>query len=305
MSKLLVTAVVVVALAANVCYASGLKLVRYGPPGAERPGLVDDAGRIRDLSALLSDIDGDALAPTSLKRIAATPSADLPLVTGNPRLGSPVTGVGKIIAVGFNYKDHIAETSAALPSEPVLFMKATSALSGPFDDILMPRGGVALDYEAELAIVIGSKAQYVHEANALDYVAGFAVGHDVSERRFQSARGGQFVKGKSADTFAPLGPWLVTTDAIDDVQNLQIWSIVNGEKRQNSNTRYMIFSAAHIVSYVSQFMTLNPGDLIYTGTPAGVGAAQKPPAFLKPGDVVQVGIEGLGEQRQTVTPPQD
>lgn len=302
MLKLLVATLTVVALAANVS-AAGLKLVRYGPPGAEKPGLVDDAGEIRDLSAHLADIDAGALSPESLKRIAALTAADLPLVVGNPRLGSPIRSAGKIIAVGFNYKDHIKETSAALPSEPLLFMKASSALSGPFDDILMPRGGVALDYEAELAIVIGSKAQYVEEANALDYVAGFAVGHDVSERRFQSARGGQFVKGKSADTFAPLGPWLVTTDAIDDVQNLKIWSIVNGDKRQDSNTRHMIFSAAHIVSYVSQFMTLNPGDLIYTGTPAGVGAAQKPPAFLKPGDVVQVGIEGLGEQKQTVAPP--
>ncbi|MCZ6642132.1 MAG: fumarylacetoacetate hydrolase family protein [Gammaproteobacteria bacterium] len=305
MPKRLVTAVAVLALAANVCNAAGLKLVRYGPPGAERPGLVDATGKIRDLSAHLSDIEGDSLSPESLERIAALASDDLPLVDGNPRLGSPVSGVGKIIAVGFNYRDHVAETSAALPSEPVLFMKANTALSGPFDDILMPRGGVALDYEAELAIVIGSKAQYVDEANALDYVAGFAVGHDVSERVFQGARGGQFVKGKSADTFAPLGPWLVTTDGIADVQDLKIWSIVNGDKRQDSNTRYMIFSAAHIVSYVSQFMTLNPGDLIYTGTPAGVGAAQKPPAFLKPGDVVQIGIEGLGEQRQTVAPPRE
>jgi 2,4-diketo-3-deoxy-L-fuconate hydrolase len=224
----------------------------------------------------------------------------LPLVEGEPRLGAPIARAGKIVAVGFNYRDHAEETNTPIPAEPVLFMKAATALSGPFDPVIAPRGATALDYEVELAVVVGRTARYVSEADALAHVAGFAVGHDVSERVFQNGRGGQFVKGKSADTFAPLGPYLVTPGAINDVQNLAIFSEVNGERRQSSNTRHMIFGATFIVAYVSQFMTLEPGDVIFTGTPSGVGAAMRPPSFLKPGDVVTLGIDALGVQRQTI-----
>ncbi len=228
--------------------------------------------------------------------------ATLPLVEGEPRIGLPVAGTSKIIAIGFNYKAHASEMTTELPKEPLVFMKAVSALHGPYDPVQTPIASHKLDYEAELVIIIGRKAQYVSEEDALDYVAGFAVGHDVSEREFQRERGGQFVKGKSADTFAPIGPWMVTPGAVADVQKLKIWSKVNGETRQNASTGDMIFGAATIVSYVSQFMTLKPGDAIFTGTPAGVGAGMTPPTYLKPGDVVEIGIEGLGVQKQIVLP---
>ncbi len=281
---------------------ANLKIVRFGPAGQEKPGLVDASGQLRDLSAHVADITPDVLSDESLERIAAIPLDQLPVVQGEPRLGVPLTGIGKIIAVGFNYVNHAAEMQVELPTEPLIFMKATSALTGPFDDVIQPRNGVKLDYESELVVVIGKRAQYVSEADVFDYIAGYAVGHDVSERAFQRERGGQFTKGKSADTFAPLGPWLVTRDSIKDVQNLSIWSEVNGEMRQQGNTADMVFGVAKIVSHLSEFMTLYPGDVIYTGTPAGVGDGMVPPVYLKPGDVVRLGIEGLDEQRQTIVP---
>ena len=282
--------------------SANLKIVRFGPAGQEKPGLVDASGQLRDLSAHVADITPDVLSDASLERIAAIPMDQLPIVQGEPRLGVPLTGIGKIIAVGFNYVNHAAEMQVELPTEPLIFMKATSALTGPFDDVIQPRNGVKLDYESELVVVIGKRAQYVSEADVFDYIAGYAVGHDVSERAFQRERGGQFTKGKSADTFAPLGPWLVTRDSIQDVQNLSIWSEVNGEMRQQGNTADMVFGVAKIVSHLSEFMTLYPGDVIYTGTPAGVGDGMVPPVYLKPGDVVRLGIEGLDEQRQTIVP---
>ena len=281
--------------------AEALHLVRYGPAGAERPGLIDAEGRVRDLSAHVTDLAGPALA--ELDALSALDPERLPLVEGAPRLGVPVAGVRKIIAMGFNYADHAAESDVELPTEPLLFSKAITALSGPFDEVVMPRGTTKLDYEAELVIVIGKEARYVSEADALDHVAGFAVGHDVSERAFQRERGGQYVKGKSADTFAPVGPWLVPTASVEDVQALSIRSKVNGDLRQDSNTRYMVFGAAFAVSYISRFMTLEAGDLIFTGTPAGVGAGMDPPVWLQAGDVVEVSIEGLGTQRQTIAGP--
>ncbi|MDO9319311.1 MAG: fumarylacetoacetate hydrolase family protein [Gammaproteobacteria bacterium] len=281
---------------------ANLKIVRFGPAGQEKPGLIDASGQLRDLSAHVTDITPDVLSDESLERIAAIPMDQLPIVQGEPRLGVPLTGIGKIIAVGFNYVNHAAEMQVELPTEPLIFMKATSALTGPFDDVIQPRNGVKLDYESELVVVIGKRTQYVSEADVFDYIAGYAVGHDVSERAFQRERGGQFTKGKSADTFAPLGPWLVTRDSIEDVQNLSIWSEVNGEMRQQGNTADMVFGVAKIVSHLSEFMTLYPGDVIYTGTPAGVGDGMVPPVYLKPGDVVRLGIEGLDEQRQTIVP---
>lgn len=281
---------------------ANLKIVRYGPAGQEKPGLVDASGQLRDLSAHVTDITPDVLSDESLERIAAIPMDQLPVVPGEPRLGVPLTGIGKIIAVGFNYVNHAAEMQVELPTEPLIFMKATSALTGPFDNVIQPRNGVKLDYESELVVVIGKRAQYVSEADAFDYIAGYAVGHDVSERAFQRERGGQFTKGKSADTFAPLGPWLVTRDSITDVQNLSIWSEVNGEMRQQGNTADMVFGVAKIVSHLTEFMTLYPGDVIYTGTPAGVGDGMVPPVYLQPGDVVRLGIEGLDEQRQIIVP---
>ena len=284
----------------QAAHADGLKLLRYGPVGAEKPGVLDSEGRIRDLSQHIEDIDPSTLA--MVPNLKGIDIAELPLVEGEPRIGLPVAGTSKIIAIGFNYKAHASEMTTALPKEPLVFMKAVSALHGPYDPVQTPRASRKLDYEAELVIIIGRKAQYVSKASALDYVAGYSVGHDVSEREFQRERGGQFVKGKSADTFAPIGPWLVTPDALADVQKLKIWSKVNGDMRQNASTEDMIFSAATIVSYVSQFMTLEPGDAIFTGTPAGVGAGMTPPTYLKPGDVVEIGIEGLGVQKQIVLP---
>lgn len=288
-------------LAANV-HAVELRLVRFGPVGEEKPGLVDGQGQVFDLSGHIDDITPEMLSDEGLARIAAIPRSELTLVQGEPRLGVPLTGISKIIAVGFNYVNHAAEMEVELPTEPLIFMKAISALSGPFDPIISPRGATKLDYESELVIVIGKKAQYVDEADVFEYIAGYTVGHDVSERAFQRERGGQFTKGKSADTFAPVGPYLVTRDMIKDVQNLRIWSEVNGESRQQGNTADMVFGVATIVSHLSQFLTLHPGDIIFTGTPAGVGDGMVPPVYLKPGDVVRVGIEGLDEQQQTVVP---
>ena len=280
-----------------------LKLLRYGPEGAEKPGLLDAQGRIHDLSAHIDDIAPETLSDAALEEIAQIPLSELPLVDGDPRIGVPVTGTGKIIAIGFNYVNHAAEMSVELPTEPLVFMKATSALTGPFDNVIQPRDANKLDYESELVVVIGRRAQYLSEEEVFDYIAGYTVGHDVSERAFQRERGGQFTKGKSADTFAPVGPYLVTRDHIDDVQNLSIWSEVNGEIRQQGNTTDMVFGIKEIVSHLSQFMTLYPGDLIFTGTPAGVGDGRVPPSYLQPGDVVRVGVEGLGFQRQVIVAP--
>ncbi|HCA36301.1 MAG TPA: 2-hydroxyhepta-2,4-diene-1,7-dioate isomerase [Gammaproteobacteria bacterium] len=282
---------------------AGVTLVRFGPEGSEKPGIIDAQGQLRDLSSHVSEITPETLSQASLDDIEAIPAGDLPLVTGNPRLGVPLTGIGKIVAIGFNYINHAAEMEVQLPEEPLTFMKATSALTGPFDEVIQPRNGRKLDYEAELVVVIGRRAQYISEDEVFDYIAGYTVGHDVSERAFQRERGGQFTKGKSADTFAPVGPYLVSGDQIDDIQNLSIWSEVNGEMRQQGNTADMVFGVKEIVSHLSQFMTLHPGDIIFTGTPAGVGDGMDPPQYLKPGDVVRVGIEGIGEQRQTIAAP--
>ncbi|MCH1598905.1 MAG: fumarylacetoacetate hydrolase family protein [Pseudomonadales bacterium] len=282
---------------------AGVTLVRFGPEGSEKPGIIDAQGQLRDLSSHVSEITPETLSQASLDDIEAIPPGDLPLVTGNPRLGVPLTGIGKIVAIGFNYINHAAEMEVQLPEEPLTFMKATSALTGPFDEVIQPRNGRKLDYEAELVVVIGRRAQYISEDEVFDYIAGYTVGHDVSERAFQRERGGQFTKGKSADTFAPVGPYFVSGDQIDDIQNLSIWSEVNGEMRQQGNTADMVFGVKEIVSHLSQFMTLHPGDIIFTGTPAGVGDGMDPPQYLKPGDVVRVGIEGIGEQRQTIAAP--
>ena len=280
-----------------------LKLLRFGPEGEEKPGLLDAQGRIHDLSAHIDDIGPETLSDAALEEIAQIPLSELPLVGGDPRIGVPVMGAGKIIAIGFNYVNHAAEMAVELPTEPLVFMKATSALTGPFDSVIQPRNAHNLDYESELVIVIGRRAQYLSEEDVFDYIAGYTVGHDVSERAFQRERGGQFTKGKSADTFAPVGPYLVTRDHVDDVQNLSIWSEVNGEMRQQGNTADMVFGVKEIVSHLSQFMTLYPGDLIFTGTPAGVGDGMVPPSYLQPGDVVRVGVEGLDFQRQVIAAP--
>lgn len=296
-------ALLLVLTAPCVLQAAEITLVRYGPAGSEKPGLIDGQGRIRDLSAHVADITPDMLSDAALDEIAQIPVNELPLVEGNPRLGVPLTGIGKIMAIGFNYVNHAAEMEVQLPTEPLLFMKANSALTGPFDSVIQPRNGHKLDYEAELVVVIGRRAQYISEAEVFDYIAGYTVGHDVSERAFQRERGGQFTKGKSADTFAPVGPYLVTRDNIDDVQNLSIWSEVNGEMRQQGTTADMVFGVREIVSHLSQFMTLYPGDIIFTGTPAGVGDGMTPPSYLKPGDVVRIGVENIGEQQQTIVAP--
>ena len=277
-----------------------MKLVRYGPKGEERPGLIDGAGVLRDLGRHVPDIAGDALSDAGLAMLRDLDPASLPEVGGDPRLGPCVGGVRKIACIGLNYSDHAAESGLPVPSEPIIFMKALSALSGPNDDIEQPRGSDALDWEVELAIVIGSRAKYVSEADAMNHVAGFCVTNDVSERSFQAKREGQWTKGKSHDSFAPLGPWLVTRDEIADPHDLDMWLDVNGERMQTGSTRTLIFGVPYLVSYVSQFMTLEPGDVIPTGTPPGVGMGMRPRRFLKPGDVVELGIAGLGRQRQTV-----
>lgn len=276
-----------------------MKLLRYGEPGAEKPGLLDADGVIRDLSARVADIGGAALEPASLAALAKLDPKSLPAVSGRPRIGACVAGVGKFICIGLNYSDHAAETGAAVPSEPVVFMKATSAIVGPDDDVLIPRGSEKTDWEVELGVVIGRKAKYVSEAEAMDYVAGYCVSHDVSERAFQAERQGQWTKGKSCDTFGPIGPWLVTKDEVKDPQDLKMWLKVNGETRQDGSTRTMVYGVAFLVSYLSQFMSLLPGDVISTGTPPGVGLGMKPPRYLKAGDVVELGVEGLGSQKQT------
>jgi ureidoglycolate lyase len=275
-----------------------MKLLRYGPAGQEKPGLLDRDGRIRDLSGAVRDIDGEALAPASLDRLRRLDPASLPLVSGTPRLGPCVGGVSKIVAIGLNYRLHAQEAGAAIPSEPIFFMKAPSSICGPNDDVIIPKGSEKTDYEVELGIVIGSLTRYVAVHDARKHVAGFCVVNDVSEREFQIERGGQWTKGKSADTFCPIGPWLVTADEVPDPGKLALWTEVNGERRQNSNTADLIFGVDHIVSYVSHFMTLMPGDVIPTGTPSGVGMGFKPPKFLKPGDRMRLSVEGLGEQNQ-------
>ena len=277
-----------------------MKLLRYGPVGQEKPGLLDAQGRIRDLSAHVADIAGDALLPERLARIAALDPQSLPVVPGNPRLGACVAGTGKFICIGLNYSDHAAETGAQVPTEPIIFMKATSAIVGPNDVVEIPRKSVKTDWEVELGVVIGKTAKYVSEQDALQHVAGYCVINDLSEREFQLERQGQWTKGKSADTFGPTGPWLVTRDEIPDPQHLPMWLEVNGVRRQNGSTATMVFGVARLVSYLSQFMSLRPGDIISTGTPPGVGLGLKPPVFLKPGDVMTLGIEGLGQQRQEV-----
>jgi 2-keto-4-pentenoate hydratase/2-oxohepta-3-ene-1,7-dioic acid hydratase in catechol pathway len=275
-----------------------MKLLRYGEPGAERPGLLDAEGRIRDLSGHVADVAGAALDPAALAQLSALDPATLPVVSGAPRLGPCVAGIGKFICIGLNYSDHAAESGLPVPDEPVIFMKATSAVSGPNDPVVIPRGSEKTDWEVELGVVIGRRAKYVPEAEALDYVAGYCVCHDVSERAFQIERSGQWTKGKSCDTFGPLGPWLVTRDEVPDPQALSLWLSVNGARVQDGSTGTMVFGVAALVSYLSRFMSLMPGDVISTGTPPGVGLGMKPPRYLKPGDVVELGIAGLGTQRQ-------
>ena len=277
-----------------------MKLLRYGEKGKEKPGLVDKSGQIRDLSAHIADLAGDAFSPASLSKIAALDPEKLPAVSGKPRIGSVVGGSPKFLAIGLNYSDHAHEVGMAIPAEPIVFMKANSSLCGPNDAVEKPRGSTKLDWEVEIAIIIGSRAKYVSEADALNYVAGYAVCNDVSERFFQIERLGQWTKGKSHDTFGPLGPWLVTKDEIADVQKLAMWCDVNGKRCQTGSTATMIFGIKKIVSYLSEIMTLMPGDVIATGTPPGVGMGMKPPKFLNVGDVVTMGIEGLGEQRQEI-----
>jgi 2-keto-4-pentenoate hydratase/2-oxohepta-3-ene-1,7-dioic acid hydratase in catechol pathway len=277
-----------------------MKLVRYGTKGAEKPGLIDKSGQLRDLSAHIRDLDGEAYSPASLRRLAEINPASLPAVAGNPRLGPPVTGISKFVAIGLNYSDHAKETNNPIPAEPIFFLKANTALSGPNDAVEKPRGSTKLDWEVEIAVIIGSRAKYVSEADAINHVAGYCICNDVSERNFQIDRPGQWTRGKSHDTFGPLGPWVATKDEIPNVQNLSMWLDVNGTRRQTGSTKTMIFSIAKCVSYLSQFLTLLPGDIITTGTPPGVGSGMKPPQFLNVGDVVTLGIEGLGEQRQEI-----
>ena len=279
-----------------------MKLLRYGPAGAEKPGLLDAEGAIRDLSGVVGDISGSVLTPDGLKKLAAIDVNTLPKVAGNPRLGTCVSGVGKFIGIGLNFADHAAETGNPLPSEPVFFMKATSCLVGPNDDVIKPKDSTMLDWEVELGFVIGKKASYVTEAEALDHIAGFCLVNDVSEREFQTKRpGGQWDKGKGCDTFGPVGPWLVTKDEIGDTGNLAMWLEVNGKRFQNGNSNTMVYKPAFLVAYLSRFFTLHPGDIVTTGTPPGVGLGQKPnPVFLNVGDMMHLGIDGLGEQRQTV-----
>ncbi len=276
-----------------------MKLVRYGRPGKEKPGLIDADGRLRDLSRKLRDINGDALAPASLKTLRGLKIDRLPVVRGKQRLGAPIAGIGKVIAIGLNYADHAAESGVAPPKEPVIFTKATSSITGPNDNVTIPRESQKSDWEVELAVAIGRTARYVPEEKALDYVAGYLICNDVSEREFQLERSGTWDKGKGCDGFCPLGPWLVTRDEVRDPQALDMWLDVNGERMQTGSTRTMIFGVAHLVSYVSRFITLLPGDVITTGTPPGVGMGKKPPRFLKAGDVMTLGIAGLGQQRQT------
>jgi 2-keto-4-pentenoate hydratase/2-oxohepta-3-ene-1,7-dioic acid hydratase in catechol pathway len=277
-----------------------MKLVRFGPPGREKPGIIDAEGRIRDLSKVVPDIADETLSAKGLAKIRKTKIDKLPLVRGTPRLGPCVGGTGNFIAIGLNYSDHAAEAGMPIPKEPIIFNKAPSCICGPNDDTMIPKDSTKLDWEVELAIVIGERARYLAKSKALDVVAGYCAANDVSERVFQIERSGQWTKGKGCETFGPLGPWLVTRDEIKDPQKLDMWLDVNGERKQTGNTRTMIFGVAHIVWYCSQFFVMEPGDVIVTGTPPGVGLGMKPPQFLKAGDVVRLGIAGLGEQTQKV-----
>jgi 2-keto-4-pentenoate hydratase/2-oxohepta-3-ene-1,7-dioic acid hydratase in catechol pathway len=280
-----------------------MKLVRFGPPGREKPGIIDEAGKLRDLSRIVDDIAGDALSPSGLAKIKKANLARLPLVKGKPRLGPCVGGTRHFIGIGLNYSDHAAEAGMPIPKEPIMFSKAPTCICGPNDDTIIPKESTKLDWEVELAIVIGRRAKYIAaEKEALNYVAGYCVCNDVSERFFQIERSGQWMKGKGCENFGPVGPWLVTRDEVKNPQKLDMWLDVNGERRQSGNTRTMIFSAAHIVWYCSQFFTMEPGDVITTGTPPGVGLGMKPPQFLKAGDTVRLGIAGLGSQTQKVVP---
>jgi 2-keto-4-pentenoate hydratase/2-oxohepta-3-ene-1,7-dioic acid hydratase in catechol pathway len=279
-----------------------MKLLRFGKPGAEKPGLLDSAGQLRDLSAVLTDIAGPSLLPASLDKLRQINPSTLPIVSGAPRLGPCVGSVGKFICIGLNYSDHAAESGMAVPVEPVVFMKATSAICGPNDNVVIPLNAKKTDWEVELGVVIGKEAKYVREEDSLSYVAGYCVVNDLSERAFQLEGTGQWVKGKSADTFGPIGPWLVTADEVPNPQNLRLWLDVDGRRYQNGATTTMIFGVAYLVSYLSRFMSLWPGDIISTGTPPGVGLGQKPPVYLRAGNVMTLGIEGLGQQRQLVVP---
>jgi 2,4-diketo-3-deoxy-L-fuconate hydrolase len=277
-----------------------MKLVRYGNPGAEKPGLVDADGQLRDLSAHIADVTGATISPQSLAKLAAIVPSSLPLVSGNPRIGPCVGQVGKFLCIGLNYADHAAETGASVPPEPVIFAKATSAIIGPYDDVVLPRGSVKSDWEVELGVVIGSQAKYVSEEEAEQCIAGYCVINDLSEREFQLERQGTWDKGKGCDTFGPIGPWLVTRDEVTGLDDLGMWLEVNGKRFQNGSTATMVYKPSFLISYISQFMSLQPGDIVSTGTPPGVGMGQKPPLFLKAGDVMELGVEGLGVQRQAV-----
>jgi 2,4-diketo-3-deoxy-L-fuconate hydrolase len=277
-----------------------MKLVRYGRAGAERPGIVDAEGKLRDLSCVIEDITPEIFQPAALKGLRGVKLARLPLVKGKPRLGCPLAGIGKIVCIGLNYTDHATEVGLPVPKEPTIFIKANSAISGPNDPIMRPMGAVKLDYEVELVAVIGKDARYVDEAKALGHMAAYCLMNDVSERAFQIEHGGGTTKGKSCDSFGPIGPWLVTADEVADPQGLAIWTTVNGERRQNGNTKDMVFPVRQLVAYLSRFMSLQAGDLVSTGTPAGVGHGAKPPRYLQPGDVVEMGIDGLGTQRHAV-----
>ncbi len=281
-----------------------MKLARYGAPGQERPAFVDRDGALRDLSAHIGDISGESIGPASLAALARLDPRSLPVVHAQPRIGPCVGSVGKFLCIGLNYSDHAAETGAVVPPEPVLFMKATSAISGPNDDVRLPRGSTKTDWEVELGIVIGTTAKYVTEADAAQYIAGYCVVNDISEREFQLERHGTWDKGKGCDTFGPIGPWLVTPDEVGDPADLSMWLDVNGHRYQDGSTATMVYKPAFLVSYISQFMTLLPGDVISTGTPPGVGMGQKPPVFLKAGDTIRLGVEKLGEQRQKVAADQ-
>jgi len=276
-----------------------MKLLRFGAPGQEKPGCLDSNGSIRDLSGVVADINGAILGADSLAKLKKLDLTTLPIVAGSPRIGPCVGNIGKFICIGLNYSDHAAEAGMAVPSEPILFMKATSAICGPDDAVEIPRGSVKTDWEVELGIVIGKTAKYISEADALSHVAGYCLINDVSEREYQVERGGTWDKGKGCDTFGPIGPWMVTADEVPDPQNLNMWLEVDGKRYQNGNTKTMIFGVAHLVSYLSRFMSLQPGDVISTGTPPGVGMGQKPPVFLRAGQVMRLGIDGLGMQTQT------
>ncbi len=277
-----------------------MKLLRHGPAGREKPGLIDGDGMLRDLSGIVEDIAPEVLTPRKLAGLARIRTSRLPLVRKGRRLGPPLSGVGKLVCVGLNYADHAKETGLPIPKEPVLFMKATTAITGPNDPVMLPKGSQKTDWEVELGIVIGATARYVSKRAALDCVAGYCIVNDISEREFQIERGGQWVKGKSADTFAPIGPWLVTRDEIENPHRLKLWLEVNGQRMQDGNTKTMIFKVAHVISYISRHMTLLPGDIVSTGTPPGVGMGMKPPRYLKRGYTMRLGIDGLGEQCQKV-----